>query len=223
MKIYDLLLVFVCSFAINIATAQKPISNKFKFKDGVYLKHEDLRNNEPSHPLFRIPNFDYQLGKDGNLLFLSDKSMAKLSESEIKSIGNIWGICINGKPYMKIKPTADANDVYFVRYYIMGRICYLYYPIFEEKTVQMYVYNPYTGHKMGSKPIINKEKKFVKKLMLFDTGELQDYTPENFMELIKSDKNLLASLQDLTSEEAEEKLFKSIKIYNDRNPILATE
>lgn len=223
MKKHTLLLFFAFFAAINIAWGQKPISNTFKFKDGVYLKHEDLRNNKPSHPLFRIPNFDYQLGKDGNLLFLSDKSMDKLSESEIKSIGNIWGICINGKPYMKIKPTADANDVYFVRYYIMGRICYLYYPIFEEKTVQMYVYNPYTGHKMGSKPIINKEKKFVKKLMLFDTGELQDYTPKNFMELIKSDKNLLASLQDLTPKEAEEKLFKSIKIYNDRNPILATE
>jgi hypothetical protein len=223
MNKYTYILFLVLLVSTSVALGQKAISNKFKFEDGVYLKHADLRSNQPSQPLFKIPNFDYQLDKDGNLLFLSDKSMAKLSESEIKSIDNIWGICINGKPYMKIKPTADANEVYFVRYYIMGRICYLYYPIFEEKTVQMYVYNPYTGHKMGSKPIVNKEKKFIKKLMLFETGELQDYTPQNFMKLIESDKKLLASLKDLTEEETENKLFKSIKIYNDRNPILATK
>ncbi len=193
------------------------------FKDGVYQSHQDLAKNQPSYSLSKIPYLDYRLDKESNLLFLADRSTAMLPDSEIKSMDNIWGICIKGKPYMKIKPAENSTEVYFVRYYVLGKICYLYYPVFVDKQVEMYVYNPYTGNRVGAKTITNREKILVKKLMVFETGELLDYNKENFMELIKDDKRLYGTLEGLTEIELEEKMFKSLKIYNDRNPILAAQ
>lgn len=223
MKYLLTVLLFVGLLHGSATIAQTVMNNKFKFENGIYTKHQNLKDNKPAYPLFKIPNFEYQLDSKGNLLFLSEKSLAQLEESEIKSMDNIWGLCIDGKPYMKIKPNKDVEQVYFVRYYILGAVCYLYYPVFEEKTVEMYVYNPYTGKKMGSKPIVNQEKKIIRKLMSFETGELKDYNTDNLMAMIAKDKKLVAALADLAPIELENKLFESIKIYNDRNPILAPQ
>jgi hypothetical protein len=216
---YILLSVSLLLFVATNSFAQK----KPKFNDGVYASHTDLKKNNPSYELFKIPDFDYKLDSEKNILFLSNKSLQKLAESEIKSMDNIWGICIKGKPYMKIQPTDNKEEVYFVRYYILGSICYLYYPVFQEKSVEMFVHNPYTGQKVGSKTITNKEKKFVKKLMRFDTGEVKPYNSDNFMAMIQDDPKLVETLKDLSQKDLEKKLFKSIKIYNDRNPILVAQ
>ncbi len=214
------LLIVVGLLGANTSVAQKKINQNFKFEDGIYTQHQAFKNNQPNFPLFKIPDFEYQLDSEKNLLFLSEKSLAQLPQSEIKSIDNIWGLCIKGKPYLKITPTDNKNEVYFVRYYILGTICYLYYPIFEEKSVEMFVHNPYTGKKVGSKTVINQEKKFIKKLLRFDTGLIQNYNAANFLAMIQDDTKLVATLVGLSQKEMDKKLFKSIKIYNDRNPII---
>jgi len=215
-------LVFVMSTILFVPlNAQKKINKGYSFTDGVYANHNDLKMDKPSYPLYRIPNFDYQMDGEKNLLFLSEKSMSGLSDSEIKSMDNIWGICIKGKPYMKVQPDGKDGAVYFVRYHIVGRICYLYYPSIENKEVEMFVYHPLTGSKVGRKTVVNRERTLVKKLMLFETGELKAYSVDNFKNWAKDDERLMKTLQDMTKEEQENKLFKTIKIYNDRHPIFS--
>ena len=152
-------------------------------------------------------------------MFLSENSIAKLSESEIKSLDNIWGLCIKGKPYMKISPKEKDKAIYFVNYHVLGRVCYLYYPSIEDKEVEMMIYNPYSGNRVGGRKIVNRERVLVKKIMLFETGEIQDCNVENFKKWIEDDERLTKTLNDMTEEEVKNKLFKTIKIYNDRHPI----
>lgn len=194
-------------------------TKSYKLEDGVYAKHQDLKNNQPSYPLYRIPNFDYQLDQEQNLLFLSTAAIETLPSSEIASLDNIWGLCIQGVPYMKVQPQGKEGAIYFVRYHLLGRLCYLYYPSLEDKPVEMYIYNPFTGTKVGSKTIMNKERTLIKKLMLFETGELLPYSVESVKNAIKDDLRLLKTLEALSEQEAEGRLFKTIKIYNDRHPI----
>lgn len=217
------LIFFALIFWVLPSQAQKKINKNFRFQDGVYSSHIDFRKDSPKFKLFEIIDFDYKLDGDKNILFLSDKTIQKLSKSNIKSIKEVWGICIKGIPYMKINPTDNKNEVYFVRYHILGRLCYLYYPIFEEQSVEFFVYNPYSGQKMGRKTIVNKEKKLVEKLMHFETGEIKNFDSKNLISLIKDDPSLIEVLVDLSENEKDKKLFKAIKIYNDRNPIIITE
>lgn len=219
MKTIGWILLCCCTWFLVPAQAQKKIKKGYNFEDGVYSSHLDFKRNKPSFPLYRIPAFDYQLDGEKNLLFLSEEAMAKLPQSEIKSLENIWGLCIKGKPYMKVSPKGKDGAVYFVSYHILGRICYLYYPSIEDKEVDMSIYNPYSGNRVGGRKIINRERVLVKKMMLFDTGELKDYNAENFKIWASDDERLMKTLVDMSTDEIEIKLFKTIKIYNDRHPI----
>lgn len=222
MKVIRWMLLCCCTLLLLPIQAQKKITKSFSFEDGVYASHQDFKRNRPSFPLYRIPSFGYNLDGEKNLLFLSQTAMDKLSESEIKSLDNIWGICVKGKPYMKVSPQGKDGAVYFVRYHILGNICYLYYPSIQNKEVEMFVYHPLTGDKVGRKTVVNKERTLIKKLMRFETGELKEYTLENFKTWAKDDERLLKTINNLPDGEANEKLFKTIKIYNDRHPIFET-
>lgn len=189
------------------------------FEDGVYQSHQDLKKNKPSFHLYDLPSFGYQMDREDNLLFLSEKTLQQLSSSKIKNLDNIWGLCIKGVPYMKVYPSGKEGAVYFVKYHILGRICYLYYPSIEDKAVEMPIYNPYSGKRVGGRTVTNRERKLVKQLMLFETGELLPYSLENFKLWAKDDERLMKSIERLSEEEAQDKLFKSIKIYNERHPI----
>jgi hypothetical protein len=46
-----------------------------------------------------------------------------------------------------------------------------------------------------------------------------DFTKENFMNWIENDQQLWATVKDLSPEETQEKLFKCLLIYIDRNAV----
>ncbi len=204
---------------------QQPLSAQPKkqkghsFEDGVYQSHQDFKNNKPTFRLYDLPNFGYQLDREDNLLFLSDKTLEQLEGSKLENLDNIWGLCIKGVPYMKVSPSGKNGVVYFVRYHILGRICYLYYPSIEDRAVEMPIYNPYSGERVGGRTVVNKERRLVKQLMLFETGELVPYSVDNFKLWAKDDERLMKTIERLSEKEAKVKLFKSIKIYNERHPI----
>ncbi|MDC0230427.1 hypothetical protein OAK19_00540 [Aureispira] len=213
------LLFLGCSLFLMSGTAQKKINKNYAFTDGVYSSHQEFKNNSPAFPLYRIPDFDYKLDGENNLLFLAEESIARLPESVIKSMDNIWGICVKGKPYLKINPQDKNGVIYFVRYYIIGRVCYFYYPSIVDKKVEMSVYSPYTGNKVAQKTVTNRARKLIKKIMLYNTGEIKACNSKNFKIWAKDDLRLMKTLNDMSEKEIESKLFKTIKIYNDRHPI----
>jgi hypothetical protein len=83
----------------------------------------------------------------------------------------------------------------------------------------MYVHNPYTGERIGKKNISNRNLEFIQKILHFDSGEITDFNFDNFLNWSKDDLGLYKSLSEIKSEEREGKLFKSLLIYNDRNPV----
>ena len=84
----------------------------------------------------------------------------------------------------------------------------------------MEVYSPFTGAKVAQKTVTNRERTLVKKIMLFDSGVVKDYNVKNFKEWIGDDERLLKTLEDMSVEDIESKLFKTLKIYNDRHPVI---
>ena len=212
----SIIMVSLCLLGYNTSMAQ---STSYVFEDGVYQNHQDLKGNQPSFKLYDLPSFAYQLDREENLLFLSEETLSQLPVSTIKNLDNIWGLCVKGVPYMKVRPSGKNGVVYFVKYHILGRICYLYYPSIEDRAVEMPIYNPYSGARVGGRTVVNRERRLVKQLMLFETGELKPYSVKSFKQWAQDDMRLMKTIERLSEQEAQEKLFKSIKIYNERHPI----
>jgi hypothetical protein len=82
----------------------------------------------------------------------------------------------------------------------------------------MEVYSPFSGNLVAMKTIINKERTLIKKIVRFASGEVTDYNPANFKSWIKDDPRLLKTIEGLSAKALEDKLFKTLKIYNDRHP-----
>jgi hypothetical protein len=87
----------------------------------------------------------------------------------------------------------------------------------------MYVHNPYTGERIGKKTVTNRDLVFIQKLLHFQTGENIDFNFENLKLWTVDDKGLQKTMQEMKAEEKESKLFKTLLIYNDRNPVYSNK
>ena len=60
----------------------------------------------------------------------------------------------------------------------------------------------------------------MEKIMSFETGEIEMFKLTTFKNWIKkTDEKLMATLEDFNETQASEKLYKSMLIFNDRNPV----
>jgi hypothetical protein len=190
------------------------LTNNYSFKNGIYLRFEDFKKDASSKNNI-IDSLQYDLNAEENILILSALSQ-KLLDSLIPD--KIWGLCINQIPYIRTEDQQDGR-FYFVKLHVLGKISYYYYKAFREKEVIMYVHNPYTGERIGKKNISNRNLEFIQKILHFDSGEITDFNFDNFLNWSKDDLGLYKSLSEIKSDEREAKLFKSLLIYNDRNPV----
>jgi hypothetical protein len=195
--------------------AQKPLNNNTDYRQGLYTHINQFQQNKPGSLLSQLRNFDYELNTEENVLILSLETQKQLDSLFGK---DVWGICVDGIPYVL---TADSQKgrPYFVKLHVIGKLCYFYYKAFRDKEVTMYVHNPFTGEKIGQKNITNKELVAVQRILHFDTGETTDFNLSNMQAWTKDDAGLNKSLMEMKKSEVEEKLFKTLLIYNDRNPV----
>lgn len=209
-----LLLFFaiLCSLSLQ---AQSPFSQKASLQAGVYANFNELKSNQPSIQVSSLTNFDYDLNAEKNILILSQEAQNELNQLLENPI---WGLSIDNNAYIRTQDKENGR-YYFVKLHIMGKISYYYYKAFRDKIVTMYVHNPYTGERIGERNITNKERVSVERILHFDTGESVDFSQQNLTNWTKDDRGLNKSIKALDKGELEDKLFKSLLIYNDRNKV----
>ncbi len=210
-----ILLLSVIFFLGNAATAQNVFNSKASLKAGCYTSFQELKRNQPYLSLDELTNFDYVLNAEKNILILSQATQDELLE---KLEHSFWGLSVDNVPYIRTQDQENGR-YYFVKLHVMGKISYYYYKAFRDKIVTMYVHNPYTGERIGQRNITNKERVMVERMLHFESGESVDFNHNNLKEWTKDDPGLYKSIKSLTKEELEEKLFKSLLIYNDRNKV----
>ena len=208
------LLFFLAGIFPIMLFGQQPVSNNYPFKTGIYISFADFSNDNPVLDSF-MSSVQYDLNAEENILILKPES-----QSWLDSITNnqIWGLCINQTTYIKTDDKQDGRP-YFVKLHVVGKLSYYYYKAFREKEVIMYVHNPYTGERVGKKTVTNRDLVFIQKLLHFQTGESIDFNFENLKSWTADDKGLQKSLTEMKEDERDGKLFKTLLIYNDRNPV----
>jgi len=197
-----------------ILSAQSPVGNNYLFKSGVYTSFSEFNSDSPAFDSF-FTRLQYDLNSEENILILKPESQLLLDSIFGKQV---WGLCLNNVPFISTDDKQDGRT-YFVKLHVIGKLSYYYYKAFREKEVIMYVHNPYTVERIGKKTVTNRDLVFVQKLLHFQSGENIDFNFDNFKSWTADDKGLQKSLSEMNAEERESKLFKTLLIYNDRNPV----
>ncbi len=200
------------------------LSKNFKFQDGIFLSFEDFKNNTPTYEWKEVlagvhsnpQNFLAQMY--GLKVKKSDTQESEEVEYQNVNLESIWGICLDGIPYIRLsREELNKENVVFAGMRLRGKICYYEYEEFVIQKKEMSAYNPVTGHPFRTKNVDVKVKLIHQNMLHFETGETATFSKDNFKAWIKDDKKLYQTVNDLSPEEVDEKLFKCLLIYDDRN------
>ena len=207
------------SILLRGASAQNQtlITKNFKFKDGIYRQFAHFQRNQPD----RIwEDLETNLVTSTQTLQTQIEFLKDKKTKEPLSIDSVWGIVVDGIPYIKLPKEAQKKTAtVFSGLTLRGKLCYFQFEDMQERNVPMTVYIPETGQPYFTKNVPQKQLVTREILLKFETGEMQDFTLFNFRNWIADDKDLLTTVNDLKPKEVPEKLFKCLLIYNDRNPV----
>lgn len=210
-------LFFMCTFLSFLMLGAQDsvlVSKNFKFEDGIYLNFEAFQGNSPN----------YQWDDVVSQVFINGESfISKTEEFLLKAVGKIpfseiWGFSYNGIPYIRLRN--EEAFATFTALRVRGKLCYFTYEEDVSEWVEISAYNPVNGRPFRTGKVENIREVKREKMLFFETGEIQDFNPANFLLAIKTiDPPLWEALSVLGEEEAQAKLFKSLLIFDDRHEV----
>ncbi len=215
MKVYLLLFIVIFSLEANAQSDSVLLTKNFKFEDGIYLTLQDLQKNQPNYTWNQVSA--NLASSDGG--FIMQVESLQIGE-QVLDLEQVWGICIKGIPYIRLAKgeVTDAATV-FAGLRVRGRVCYFEYKEVIKEMREMKAYNPLTGHPFRSARLPIEKTVERQQMLDFETGKMEDFTKENFLSWIENDRQLWNTVKELQPGEVEEKLFKCLLIYVDRNEI----
>lgn len=203
----------------QLGLAQEQVTNDLTFNEGVYLSFEAFQRNQPELSWEEV-RYDAHGNKDKRAIQFKDFNRIDTITEVTTPIAqdSIWGVCVNGVPYIRVFiPSRGVSEFEALR--TRGRICYFTFDGFVEREVPMTIYDPHSGEPLLRKNVINKEMASFEKMLHFETGDIKDFNIQYFKQWIADDERLIETLEAMDVADIQTKLYKTLKIYNDRNPV----
>jgi len=219
LKILIISLISLFAFDVSAQEDSLILTKNYHFKDGVYLSFEAFQSNTPDYKWSELKS---------NLVtnpqtFITQIQYVYIRTEEKETpldLDEIWCVSLAGIPYLRLQEGDTKKYLTtFAGLQLRGKICYYSFEDYRLVQIHMHAYNPYTGIPFRSGIIERKKNLKFEKILNFETGEIADLTVENIKKWITDDQKLLDTMNELSVEEAEEKLFKCLLIYDDRNVI----
>jgi len=191
------------------------VSKNFRFTDGLYLSLQELQANEPSYRWEEV-EVRYFTNPQTSLTQV-DHIFLKQDSQQLDPV-KVWALTMDGIPSIRI-PKGEIRKQLpaFAALKLRGKICYFTYPDIRSKKIYVAAYNPLTGRPFRQGVVEREEEVIIEKMLHFETGEMTDFTVDNFLKWIADDEPLLSTYLELPPDERKEKLFKGLLIYVDRN------
>ncbi len=220
-KITNILLACILSchaFAQADSVRMVPFTPDFKFKEGLYLTFDQLKNNNPI-PKSRIiisedinsPEFFDKVLNGKKVFFFDSRGLRQEVLTE-----KVWGYSNNGSIYINVGGS-------FNRISIIGSICHF---IATVTVVNQQYYDPfyygYSGYySYGPSTYATQETRQF--LLNFKTGEVFDYDYKHVEVLIASDEELSNEYSRLSRRKKNDLKFFFIRRFNQRNPLMVPQ
>jgi hypothetical protein len=193
----------------------------FKFREGIFLNHIQVRNNTPIPKSRIITNVDYddreyytKVLENKQLLFYDHLGM----KQEVRS-KDIWGFSRNGILFVGI-------DGKYHRITIIGRICHFVATVttYDTRYYDPYYYNPYDYYyRYGRYPSTYASSEMRQYLYDFDGGQIFDYDEEALEVLLMKDPELHDEFSQLSRKKKRQLKFLYLRKFNERNPLYIPE
>ncbi len=220
MTLFNLLFFFLAQFGAGAQNGAL-VTKNFKFADGVYRSHEELRKNMPT---IQWDSMSANLFTNPQTLLMQVEYLRYRNSRRPIGLDSIQYVVVDGIPYVHLpKFAAKKLSETFVGLIARGKICYFGYETTDTLKVPISAFNPLTGKPYMTQKVDTEKRKVHEKLLLFETGEVKDFTLQNFKNWISDDQKLLKSVEGMTRQEIREKLFKTLLIYDDRNPVYTSK
>jgi hypothetical protein len=189
----------------------------FKFKEGIYLSFEQVKNNHPIVKSRILITVDYNDNQFFDVLFANpvisfydDYGMKQ--EVNVKSI---WGYSKNGVLYVRM--SENFNRITYV-----GRISHFIanITVYQSQFNDPYYYNPYYYYRNWNEPRNYATTEMRQFIMDFDSGKIYDYTEESLEVLLMRDPELHDEYMGLRNKKRQQLKFFYIRKFNERNPLM---
>jgi hypothetical protein len=204
-------------FASQIAFCQQDsvklvkYSSGFRFKDGLYLTHSQLLNNNPipiNHIISKYNRTDFDFFSK----LLSDDKVDYYDQYGLKkeiNVKDLWGFCNHGSIYINW-----GDD--FNRIPVMGRICHF---IASVTITEDRYYNPTYGYSYYNMPTNTTRTEIYQFIMHFDSGKVLEYSAENILIILMDDQELYDEFNALSKKKQNQMKFLYLRKFNDRHPL----
>jgi hypothetical protein len=192
-------------------------SPDFKFKEGLYVNFDQVKNNNPI-PKYKIissvdynnPQFFEAISTESSVSYYDD-----LGIRQDVTLKSIWGYSKNGMLFVRM---GDA----FNKINIIGSICHYAANITVQnpRSYDPYYYNPYYSSRYyGASPSYSttEMRQFI---MDFETGKIYDYEVDKLEVLLMKDPELHDEYMGFSKKKREQFKFLYIRKFNERNPLM---
>lgn len=194
-----------------------PYGPDFRFKEGIYLNFNQVKNNSPLLKSRIVTNVDM----DDNQFFevvLDGKTFSYYDDLGMKrdvQVKSIWGFSRNGKLYLRM------NDTYNPISYI-GSICHFTanITVYQPSYYDPYYYNPYYYYRNWNSPTQSASTELKQFILDFETGRILDYNEESLELLLMRDPVLHDEYAGLSKKKKDQMKFFYIRKFNERNPLM---
>jgi len=207
----------------------------FRFRDGIYLNFDQVRENNPIPKAKLLTSADYNDRDFFNKVFSSEKiyfydEMGVRQEVEKNSI---WGFSRNGVVYVMIQ--GNFNRITFV-----GNICHFVADITTYDTYNNNYYSPYGYYNpyyyspysyyggyypygsyyspYGSQQSTARSE--IKQYIIdFETGKVMEFTVDNVELLLMRDPAVYDEYVQLPKTKRKDLMFVYVRKFNEKNPL----
>jgi hypothetical protein len=218
----------------SIRTEMVKYTPDFRFKDGIYLNFEQVKNNNPIPKAKLLTSVDYNDREFFKKLIEMDKIYFydDMGVRQEVSKSNIWGYVRNGVLYVQIQE--NFNRITFI-----GNICHFVADIttydnrYYNSPYGYYdpYYSPYSGYGNYYSPYYspyyyspygqsNMPRTELKQYIIdFESGKVLEFDVENTELLLMKDSQLYDEYVQLSGKKKKDLMFVYIRKFNEKNPL----
>ena len=201
----------------------------FKFKDGIYLNFDMVRENNPIPKAKFLTSVDYNDREFFTELLKGDKiyfydNLGLRQEIEKKTI---WGFARNGVLYRRVQD--NFNRITFfgsIIHYVAdvttyepnySNYPYGYYNPYYSSYYNPYYYSPYSyGYPYNSSTSRTNLRQFI---IDFETGEEREYNLQNLELLLMRDPEIYEEFLSLRGKNQKKMMFVFLRKFNEKHPV----
>jgi hypothetical protein len=237
-KILYLVLFIIIATPAYLVLGQEPegmvkYTPEFKFKDGIYLNFEQVKNNNPIPKAKLLTSVDYNDREFFKSLMEMDKIYFydEMGVRQEVTRTDLWGYSRNGVIYVQVQ--GNFNRITFV-----GNICHFvadittydnryynspygyydpyYSPYYGYGNYYSPYYSPYS-YPYGQPSVPRTELK--QYIIDFESGKILEFDVQNTELVLMKDNQLYEEYVQLSNKKKKDLMFVYIRKFNEKNPL----